>query len=120
MTTIAPGHQLATLLPGAVAALQQRGQPAGARAGKASGVPGRRGVPAAVLQRIAALAPDDPDRKRKAVRVFLESTLLREFGQKLVHDPAFPALVDAVQKQLDEDDQLARAAAQLGELLLSA
>ena len=120
MTAIDPSHRLATLLRSEVAALQQRGKLAGARPGKAAGVQDRHGVPGAVLQRIAAIAPDDPDRKRKAVRVFLESTLLQEFGARLVHDPSFPSLVEAVQKQMDEDDRLARAAARLGELLLSA
>ena len=77
-------------------------------------------MPAAVLQRIAAIPPDDVDRKRKAVRVFLESALLKEFGEGIVHDSAFPAMVEAVQQQLQEDPQLARAADQLGDLLLSA
>lgn len=116
MTTIGPRQQLLGTLRTEVAALRGRQRP-GPAAGKAQA---GHDVPPSVALRIQALATDDPDRKRKAVRIFLESTLLRELGGGLVHDPAFPTVVEAIQGQMQGDPRLAAALDQLGDLLLSA
>jgi len=119
MTTIAPTRQAAAqLLRTGVAAVRLR-QAAAAGPGASSRRQGWQ-VPAAATRRIAAIARDAPDRRQQAVRIFLESVLLRELGDTLVHDPAFPGLVDAVQQQLQDDAELAAAADRLGQLLLSA
>ncbi|HET8744062.1 MAG TPA: hypothetical protein VFM98_00535, partial [Ramlibacter sp.] len=76
-------------------------------------------VSRAVAQRIAALAPQDPQRARKAVRIYLEAELAREFGAKLLNDPQFPALVDAVQERMEGDAEMARAVEALARLLLA-
>lgn len=70
-------------------------------------------------QRIAALDPADPDRRRKAVRVVLELELARTFGAGLLNDPAFPGMLDAVQEQMQADAQTASAVHALGDLLLA-
>lgn len=115
MTTIDPNHRIATVLRHEVAVLRR---PAGRAAAKPAA--GSGSIPPAVAERIAAIPAADPDRKRKAVRVFLESVLLRELGGRLLHDADFPVMVDAVQKYMQEDAELARAVDRLGDLLLSA
>lgn len=56
-----------------------------------------------VQQRIRALDPGDERRHSKAVRIFLESVLHREFGDDVVNDPAFYGLVDEVQVAMESD-----------------
>jgi hypothetical protein len=81
--------------------------------------PEPRDLASVVAQRIQAVARDDPQRKKKAVRIFLESVLLHELGAGLVQDPAFPEMVDAVQQQMQHDRELEVAMNELGELLLA-
>ncbi|MBA2673918.1 hypothetical protein [Ramlibacter sp.] len=69
-------------------------------------------------ERIRGIRADDPQKKQKAVRVFLESVLLSELGPALVNDPGFSRMVDHVQQQFQDDPQLAQAADQAAELLL--
>jgi hypothetical protein len=60
-------------------------------------------------QRVKALDPDDPNRGKKAFRIFLESVLLTEFGDTLINDPAFYQMVDDVQRAMEEDPRIASA-----------
>lgn len=53
--------------------------------------------------RIGQIARDDPNRGRKAFRVFLEAVLLSQLGETLVNDPRFFQLVDDVQHALETD-----------------
>ncbi len=53
--------------------------------------------------RIRQLAPGDPQRGRKAFRVFLEAVLLSHLGEELVNDPRFYQLLDDVQGALEGD-----------------
>jgi hypothetical protein len=62
-----------------------------------------------VARRVRAIAADDPERRAKAVRVFLESVLLAELGEALIHDPAFYQLVERVHAEMASDAELARA-----------
>ena len=71
-----------------------------------------------MAQRLAAIAPEDPERRQKAVRIYIESELAREFGAGLLNDPAFPQMVDAVLQQMQDDAQTAAAVQALGDLLL--
>ncbi|RSZ56383.1 hypothetical protein HF313_22305 [Massilia atriviolacea] len=68
-------------------------------------------------QRVAALDPADSQRGRKAFRIFLESVLLAEFGEELINDPAFYAMVDQVQLAMEDDPQIASAIAQAAQSL---
>lgn len=72
-----------------------------------------------LAQRLQAIAPHDPQRQRKAARIYLESELAREFGQDLVNDPAFAQMVDAVHEQMRQDPETAAALDRAGELLLA-
>jgi hypothetical protein len=121
MTSIDPRQRLAAVLRQEVASFRppagRRASPAGPQPGAAAG---SGSLAALVAQRVQALAADDPQRKHKAVRIFLESMLQRELGSRVLHDPAFADMVDAVQGQMAQDAQLAAAVDQLGDFLLSA
>lgn len=64
---------------------------------------------ALISQRVAALDPADPQRGRKAFRIFLESVLLGEFGENLMNDQAFYTMVDEVQTMMEQDPEMADA-----------
>jgi hypothetical protein len=73
-----------------------------------------------VARRIRGIDEADPDRRRKAFRIFLESALLAELGQQLINDPGFYELVAQVQAQMEADTALASAIDEAGDLLLGA
>lgn len=117
MTGIDPSHRLDALLREQLARLRERGR--AAKPGEAA-VRQRDTQSTQVLAtRIAALDPADPDRMQKAVRLFLESELAREFGTAILNDPGFSGMLDAIQAQMNDDAQLAAATAALGELLVT-
>lgn len=63
--------------------------------------------PEALRKRIAgaieALDPDDPDREHKAARLFVENVLSWQFGDALLNDSRFTALVEEVQGALEQE-----------------
>jgi hypothetical protein len=75
-------------------------------------------VARALTKRIQFIAPDDPDRHRKAFRAFLEAMLLVELGDSLINDAAFYQMVDQIQKQMEADPQLAEAVRNASSILL--
>lgn len=120
MTSIDPSQRLAAAVRQQLTSLRERGTGRSERSAPAALAPrGRHAVSSATAQRIEAIAPDDPDRPRKAVRIYLEAELAREFGARLLNDPAFPAMLDAVQQRMQEDEQMATAVDALGQLLAS-
>jgi len=74
---------------------------------------------AVIARRVQAIDPDDPERRRKAFRVFLESVLLAELGEALINDAGFYQLVDQVQTRMQADADLVRAMDEAAELLLA-
>ena len=120
MTRIDSNQRLAAAVHGELHAFQARRGQAAAAAAPAARSSAHSGVRALVAQRVRALDADDPRRRHKAVRIFLESVLLYELGVQLVQDPVFADMVDAVQSQMQGDPQLATALDQLASLLLSA
>lgn len=58
---------------------------------------------ALIEQRVRQIGADDPQRGRKAFRVFLEAVLLSHFGEALVADPKFFQMVDEVHAGLEAD-----------------
>ena len=84
----AAGTALARALPAAAQRPQER--PAAPREDLAG----------ALARRVAAIDRRDPDRRRKAFRVFLESLMLDEWGAHLINDPGFQQVVDSVQQQM--------------------
>lgn len=71
-----------------------------------------------MLRRLKAIASDDPQRQKKALRIFMESVLAKEFGTKLQTDPGFPQLVEQVIEQMQEDPALNAACSTAADLLL--
>lgn len=80
----------------------------GKKASKAKlGDPTRRyadeNIASLIGTRIANIATDDPQRGRKAFRVFLEVVLVSEFGEVMLNDPQFHQLLDDVHAAMDAD-----------------
>lgn len=122
MPSLDPTSQLAALIRVQVASLRR--QQAGKKPAiseKPSSRDSAAGTPdlaALVAQRVRSISPDDPERERKALRVFLETVLLSELGPELVNDPGFATMVDHVQQQMTSDPDLASAARQAAQTLL--
>jgi hypothetical protein len=117
-----PTNQLAALIRVQVAALrrQQPGKkPAASERPSSSGAAcAAPDLAALVAQRVRSIKADDPERERKALRVFLETVLLSELGPELINDPGFAAMVDHVQTQMTSDPDLASAAREAARTLL--
>ena len=121
MEGIDPASQLAALIRVQVAALRKR--QGGARAAKAAesepaSTDAASDLSAVVARRIRAIAASDPERERKALRLFLETVLLAELGESLVNDPSFTVMVDHVQRQMESEPQLKAASMQAARALL--
>lgn len=101
-----------------LAALRERGRATVSTPAQASSSQQGR-ISGTLAQRVLAIAPDDPDRRQKAVRMFLQAELLREFGEGLLNDPQFGTMLDAVQEQMAQDENIAAAVSALGDLLLA-
>lgn len=123
MNPIYSADQLAALIRNQIAPLRSR--QVGARSPK--GQPRQPGpaatrrntdVAAIAAERIRTIAPEDPDRAEKAMRIFLECVLLAELGSQLVSDPSFGRMVDHVQQQLHADPDIAAASEQAAAVLL--
>lgn len=80
---------------------------AGERRGRKSAVGASRyasqHLPALIAVRIRHIGRDDPQRGRKAFRVFLEVVLLSQFGEQMVSDPKFYQMLDDVQQAMELD-----------------
>jgi hypothetical protein len=73
-----------------------------------------------VTLRVRALSPNDPQRQRKAFRIFLESMLAQALGRGgLLDAAAFDPMVDAVLRQMEGDGELQAALREAGRLLLA-
>ena len=118
MTTIDPATQAALALQTQVTAWKERVRAKGAASAHAREA-NRGALSGTFAQRLQAIAPDDPQRARKAVRLFLQGELVREFGDALLNDPQLPTLLDAVQEQMAQDTQINSAVDALGAWLLS-
>ena len=119
MTMIDPSHRLASLLRSQVRASGQRS--AGSRQ-PVTHLPVGGSAPdmaSLAAQRIQALAADDPQRKDKALRIFLETVLLQEFGGQLASDASFADMLHAVQEQMRADRHIAEAADELAAILIA-
>lgn len=116
MTSIDPTTGLAQLLQRQVAGMAASRHPGTSPAG-AGALPAPR-LAGAAAERIRAIAPDDPQRRGKALRVFLECAMQQAFGPGAVNDPNFAPMLDAVQQQMGEDPDMARATEALADVLV--
>jgi len=118
---IDPTSQLASLIRTQVATLrrQKQSRPSLNRDSHTdNGLAQQHDMASVVAQRVRTLDPDDPQRERKALRIFLETVLLSELGQDLVGDPSFSQMVNHVVGQMDADPDLAAASSAAAKLLL--
>lgn len=72
-------------------------------AGASSASPSKVATLAAGL---AAIDPEDPHRRRKAIRAFIEATLQDEFGSALIMSADFQSTVDRTVDTLLSDESL--------------
>lgn len=72
-----------------------------------------------VAQSVLAISADDPGRRRKAFRIFLQSHLASECGVDRIESAAFQDIVDRVMAAMDGDPVLKKAVEEAGELLLA-
>ena len=127
MSRIAPSNELLALIRQQAAALHRHTPGAGETkpAAREMRAPPQRVIgskpdltAARIAQAIALIRPDDPLRRRKAFRAFLESSLAREFG---IVDPtgsAFQHLLDTVETGMLADPEISAAIDRAGDLLL--
>lgn len=73
---------------------------------------------AQVALAVKGISPDDPQRKRKAFRLYLQAVLARECHVSASDDPGFKELVDRVQDAMEADPRLRAAIASAGDVLL--
>ena len=122
MTSIGPsGHLLAEIRARSLE-LRRRATPSGnpptSRDRPATAAEPQADWSAGVALAVGAIAPDDPQRRRKAFRAYLQAVLARELGLRHSDDPAFQALVDQVQESMELDRRLNGAIDEAGRLLL--
>ena len=60
-----------------------------------------------LTSRLASIPNDDPLRRTRALRLFVEAVLADEFGNQFLLDPEFSALVVRVSDAIEADPQLA-------------
>jgi hypothetical protein len=87
----------------------------GLPAGEKSPLRDARGT---IPQRVLAIDLKDPDRRRRAFRIFLESVIIDEFGEDLLNDPDFLRIIDSVHQSMQQDASLQSAIDKAGEFLL--
>ncbi|SFG88967.1 hypothetical protein SAMN05518865_12186 [Duganella sp. CF458] len=104
VTSIGGVRDLVSLIRGQLAPRMQKAAQAPARA-RAAQAQRQDDVLAGLIEtRVRAIRRDDPQRGRKAFRVFLEALLLSELGEGLLADPRFFQLLDDVQAALEADE----------------
>lgn len=69
-------------------------------------------------QRLLRIEPHDPDRKRKALRIYLESVIFSQWGEGMLGDPQLGGMLEFIEAQLRADAHLARACEEAVDLLL--
>lgn len=74
----------------------------------------------ALTQAVRRFLPDDPDRQRKAYRLFMQSVLARTLGRSRIDDMSFARLLDSVIAQMESDAELRGQLLEAGQLLLDA
>ena len=116
------GDLVSVLRRGRIAASLAGGTSTRAASASGGGEPERTldSLRATVSSRLRAIEGSEQERRRGRARIFVESVLVWEFGEDLLGDPEFDAIVGRVEKDLLADDQLADRLAHLLDELSSA
>lgn len=70
------------------------------------------------VQRLQGISPDDPERKRKAFRIFLEAVLEKDLGAAFQNNILFSQVVEQVLQQIESDPELREQSLRAGDALL--
>jgi hypothetical protein len=62
-----------------------------------------------IREKLNRIDINDPKSRQKSVQVFLESVLLWEFGERLMDDPKFYALLNDVQTSMESDPEVSES-----------
>lgn len=92
--------------PGATALKRPPGGPAHKQGQSHEGVQAAQSHVGTLASRLAVLRRDDPQRTRKALRLFIEAVLLDEFGDELILSAEFERLVDRSLSAIEKDETL--------------
>lgn len=84
----------------------KRGDPGATPARDGAGSLGHGSFDERISRRVAAIDADDPRRRQKVFRAFIEMRLLDEFGAALGNDAGFQQLVDDVVLGMEGDTDL--------------
>lgn len=127
MTRIDPPSQWSVLLRSQLEQMERvragrtpSAVPVQGTASMGKGGTGRASDQASTALRLCAIASEDPERRRKAFRIFMEATLREEFGHLLEGPGDFDALVDEVTTQMYGDPELRKACDLAADTLLAA
>jgi hypothetical protein len=96
----------ATEAAGRVDARSAAAARAQAEASAQQGQAGRLPLEQQIRQRLLAVGPGDPQRRRRMLRITLEACFSAEWGDAVLNDPAFHELLDRVQQQIEGDASL--------------
>ncbi len=106
-STIASVSELVAVIQHQLSGRVQGASPAKRVAGVGQGSTARRytndKLAGLIELRVRQIGRDDPQRGRKAFRVFLEVVLLAHFGEHMVNDPKFHQMIDDVQGAMEAD-----------------
>ena len=84
----------------------RQGDAGNSPAGEGAGALGQGSFDDRIARRVAAIDADDPRRRQKVFRAFIEMRLLDEFGAALGNDAGFQQLVDDVVIGMQGDTDL--------------
>lgn len=65
------------------------------------------------------ISADDPERRRKTFRIFIESLLIKELGGEVATDAGFTVLVDQVISEMESNNELRPKIEQAVDLILA-
>lgn len=72
-----------------------------------------------VIQQIQSISGEDPQRRRRAFRAFLEGRMIDMLGKKALHTPAFHNMLDQVHHAMSANKEMARAMDGVADFLLA-
>jgi hypothetical protein len=123
VTSIPPLDRLVRSLEGQVVRAADRlsaQPPPAAKASNTRGIANKSQAGSFLASKIREIRPDDPRRRQRAFRAFLEGALVELFGPEATADARFQRVIDQVESALDSRPEFSRAAQRVAEILLSA
>lgn len=104
-------------------ALQGRGRlavPHKAQEGQRRNRPSTSNAAMCLVRRIREIRPDDPQRRRRAFRSFLEGSLVDLFGPGAVTDSSYQRVLDRVEDAMSSNPDVSAAVGRVADILLDA